>query len=159
MTPDELVGLDSAKVRGDSDLLRFYIETYQEYFGRKPSCVGCTFRSDFQKLKRRIKGGGSILAKKKKSMATFELKRKTGKLLHYRLGGGIIRSYDTNLTEEFVIGYLTHGTPEQIEERKKLFSKLPDMTPVDRKEPAAPEGYYPQEGAKDLTNKPRKKKK
>lgn len=126
MTVKELISLDASKVRRDSNLMLFYIETFKEAFGYAPNCAGCTFNSDWYKLVNRINGTENLLTlQKEKTMATFQLKKAEGKILSFKKDGVTHRKYDTNLTEEFVLGYLSNGSEEEIEQRKKLFSKLP----------------------------------
>ena len=129
MTVSELISIDASKVRRDSNLMLFYIETFKEAFGYAPNCAGCTFNSDWYKLVNRINGTENLLTlQKEKTMATFQLKKAEGKILSFKKEGTTHRKYDTNLTEEFVIGYLSNGSEEEIEQRKKLFSKLPKET-------------------------------
>ena len=126
MKTKELISLDASKVRRDSNLMLFYIETFKDAFGYAPNCAGCTFNSDWYKLANRINGKENLLTlQKEKTMATFQLKKAEGKILSFKKGGVTYRKYDTSLTEEFVLGYLSNGTEEEIEQRKKLFSKLP----------------------------------
>lgn len=137
MTIQDLISNDSTKVRRDSNLMLFYIETFKEAFGYAPSCVGCTFNSDWLKLLRKLNGTDENLLtlQKEKTMATFKLKRQEGKILSFKKDGITYRKYDTSLTEDFVIGYLENGTDEQITERKAMFSKLPKVkTEVEVKE-------------------------
>lgn len=127
MTAQEIINIGSKKVRSDSHLMRLYIDAFKEQFGKIPSCAGCTFSTDFLKLKRAVERKDFTFAKTIIPMKnSFQLKSKKGKILSYQTHGRTIRRYDTNLTEEFVVGFLTHGTEAEINERKKLFSKLPD---------------------------------
>ena len=56
----------------------------------------------------------------------FKLKRRENKILSYKKNGKTYRQYDTKLTADFVNGYLTNGTPEQLKERKAAFQILPE---------------------------------
>lgn len=61
---------------------------------------------------------------------TFKYKSQGEILTYTNDKGKKIRIYDTNLTEEFVQGYLTPNkftSAEEIEDRKKNFKKLPDF--------------------------------
>lgn len=130
MSKDELILLNSDKVRRDSSLMAFYIETFFETFGYKPNCAGCTFNSDFNKLKIALSGKKNNLTltvNNTKMENTFKLKKVESKILAFKKGKVTLRLYDTNLNENFVIDFLTHGTEEEIEQRKKLFSKLPKL--------------------------------
>jgi len=57
--------------------------------------------------------------------ASFKLKQKKGEILWYRKDDYTFRRYDYALDYGFVTEYLTHGTSEEIAQRKKLFSKFP----------------------------------
>ena len=57
---------------------------------------------------------------------TFKLRKSEGKILSFKKNGRTIHFYDNNMTEDLAVEYLTNGTPEQIEERKKLFAILPN---------------------------------
>src|SRR5690606_10060390 len=132
MEVKDLVKKSSQEVRGNSNLMAIYIKYFKEYFGHEPSCAGCTFANDFTRLKRVVLSGGSqeqkSRTKKQSKMETktFKLKKVEGKILSYKKNGKTIHFYDNNMTEQLAVEYLTHGTPEQIEERKKLFSILPN---------------------------------
>lgn len=130
MDIQELIQLNSDKVRRDSNLMLFYIECFSKTFGYKPNCAGCTFNSDFIKLKTALHNKEKVVNltnKTKKMENTFKLKRIEGNILAYRKDKKTFRLYDNSLNEEFVIGFLTNGTEEEIEQRKKLFSKLPKL--------------------------------
>lgn len=128
MEVKDLVKKSSQEVRGNSNLMAIYIKYFKEYFGHEPSCAGCTFANDFTRLKRAVLNGGKISRTKKQGKMetkTFKLKKVEGKILSYKKNGKTIHFYDNNMTEQLAVEYLTHGTPEQIEERKKLFAILP----------------------------------
>lgn len=132
MTAQEIVKLDSGKVRSNSHLMLLYIEAFKLQFGKAPNCAGCTFSTDFQKLKRAVEGNNPTFAKTIIPMeATYKFRSPKGVILSYKSGIRTIRRYDNKLTEEFVIGFLTNGTPEEISARKKLFSKIPDSLMFD----------------------------
>ena len=133
MEVKDLVKKSSQEVRGNSNLMAIYIKFFKEYFGHEPNCAGCTFANDFTRLKRVVLSGGSkgqqiARAKKHRAMETktFKLKKTEGKILSFKKSGRTIHFYDSNMTEHVAVEYLTHGTPEQIEERKKLFAILPN---------------------------------
>lgn len=133
MEVKDLVKKSSQEVRGNSNLMAIYIKFFQEYFGHEPNCAGCTFANDFTRLKRVVLSGSSqeqqIARTKKQSKMetkTFKLKKSEGKILSFKKNGKTIHFYDNNMTEHVAVEYLTHGTPEQIEERKKLFAILPN---------------------------------
>lgn len=133
MTANEFIQLNSDKVRRDSSLMLFYIDLFFETFGYRPNCAGCTFNSDFYKLKSALSKEKNVnLSLNKKVMQnTFKLKKVTNTILSFKKDKVTHRLYDTNLNENFVIGYLTNGTEEEIAERKKLFSKLPELEEVE----------------------------
>src|SRR5690606_18195970 len=124
MEVKDLVKKSSQEVRGNSNLMAIYIKYFKEYFGHEPSCAGCTFAENFTRLKRVVLNGGKISRTKKQSKMetkTFKLKKVEGKILSYKKNGKTIHFYDNNMTEQLAVEYLTNGTPEQIEDRKKLF--------------------------------------
>lgn len=133
MTANEFIQLNSDKVRRDSSLMLFYIDLFYKTFDYKPNCAGCTFNSDFYKLKRALSKEKNVnLSLNKKVMEkTFKLKKVTNTILSFKKDKVTHRLYDTNLNEDFVVGYLTNGTEEEIAERKKLFSKLPKLEEVE----------------------------
>ena len=103
----------------------FYIESFIEAFGYKPVCAGCSFSSDWAKLARFVNSGEMPNKNKNIMSNTFKLKKVTNTILRYEIGGSVVRKYDNLMDEDFAIGFLTNGTPTQIEERKKLFAVLP----------------------------------
>lgn len=119
----DFVKLDGRKVRGDSDLMAIYINEFERVFGRKPNCAGCTFNSDFKKLRNEIMNPKKSTIKMEN---TFKYKKAKGEILFFKKNGKTVRRYDNKLTEDFVIGYLTNGTKEELEDRKKEFSVIPE---------------------------------
>lgn len=151
MDVNELILIDSRKVRSDSNLMSIYIEAYQKQFGRKPNCAGCTFADDWKRFILAVRSGNEptrLTTNRKVMEQTFKLKKVQMKILSYRQGGKTFRLYDNKLNEGFVIGYLTNGTEEELKERKALFSILPESL---RDEPKAKEAEPVQEVA---TNEP-----
>lgn len=132
MDIQELILINSDKVRRDSNLMAFYIESFYTVFGTRPNCAGCTFSSDWKKFVSKVKNGGNLVTLKTKEIKmknTFKLKKIQNKIFAYRIEKKTFRSYDNNFTEEFVKNFLTFGTPEEIEIRKQLFSVLPQDLP------------------------------
>lgn len=142
----DLVQLSSQKVRLSPDLMAIYIKAYREVFGNTPNCAGCTFSSDFTKLKRVVFSGKKQNTKIKNTMKTeqtFKLKKRQGKIYSYKREGKTIHFYDTNMTEQLAVEFLTHGSEAQIEERKKLFAvlpKFPESTESDTADSTKSEG-------------------
>ena len=128
MTVNELILIESHKVRRDSNLMFFYVEAFYKAFGYKPNCAGCSFSTDWQKLVKFINQQGKILTTENKSiMSTFKLKKIQNKIFAYKKDGQTFRRYDNHFDEAFVNQFLSNGTAEQIDERKKLFSILPEQ--------------------------------
>jgi len=126
MEVQELIKLNSREVRGSSSLMAIYVELFQKHFGYKPNCAGCTFNSDFQKLKNTVLNQSSNKNLNNQIMEkTFQLRQVKGEILTYKKDGKTVRQYDNRMTEDFAISFLTNGTKEQIEDRKKLFKKIP----------------------------------
>ncbi len=155
MTKEELIAFGSSKVRNDSTLLSFYKEIFKEEFGYYPICAGCSFSNDWDKL---IKSNNISLTKNFEIMnPEFEIKDKQ-KIHTYTDAKGIKRRCSGfHFTIEFAIAYLTNGTEEEIELRKKDFKTLPNFEKEStqdalEKEPSISElkALYPQfAGAKD----------
>lgn len=137
MTKEEFFNNNTAnEVRGNSNLMAVFISIYEEHFGHKPTCSGCAFKSEFNNLKNAIFNKKEIKIKNKKmEKKDFKIRVRNAEILSYKNEKGkIVRKYDNALTNDFVVGFLTHGTPEQIAERKKLFSILPAQFRVEKKE-------------------------
>ncbi len=132
MTKEELIAFGSSKVRNDSTLLSFYKEIFKEEFGYYPICAGCSFSTDWDKL---IKSNNISLTKKFEIMnPEFEIKDKQ-KIHTYRDAKGIKRRCSGfHFTIEFAIAYLTNGTKEEIELRKKEFKTLPNLEQTEEQE-------------------------
>jgi len=129
MDIQELILKNSDKVRRDSSLMAFYIESYEKVFGYKPNCAGCTFSTDWNNFVRKVTGKEKQIIQNYNKMdadKNFKLKKVQNKIFAYRIEKQTRRLYDNNFTNEFVDAFLTHGTKEEIAERKKLFSVLPE---------------------------------
>src|SRR6478736_9243120 len=127
MTVNELILLDKRKVRRDSNLMSLYLLYFKETFKYAPNCAGCSFGSDWQKLVNFYskKVEKKVTLQKENVMSTISIKRIQGKILAYKKDGRTFRQYDNILTDSFVKEYLSNGTKEEIEERKRLFN-FPD---------------------------------
>lgn len=127
MTVNELILIDKSKVRRDSNLMSLYLLHFKETFKYAPSCAGCSFASDWQKLvsfySKKVEK--KVTLQKENLMNTISIKRIQGKILSYKKDGRTFRQYDNILTDSFVKEYLSNGNEEEIEERKKLFN-FPD---------------------------------
>lgn len=134
MTVEELLKISAHKVRNTPSLMSFYIETFINVFDRKPNCAGCTFSNDFKQLKNKLSQNNKdqiittsnnvIVGKMEK---TFKLKTLSNKIVKYAKNGAYHRIYDNKMNEEFAVNYLTFGSPEEIETRKKEFHTLPEI--------------------------------
>ena len=134
MTKEELIAFGSSKVRNDSALLSLYFEMFKEQFGYIPPPPCCGNMSDWHKFEK-SKGENISLTKNYKIMNTeFEVKDKQ-KIYTYTDVKGVKRrcgGYYMNV--EFAIEYLTNGTEEQIELRKKEFKTLPNLEKTEEQE-------------------------
>lgn len=127
MTVNELILIESGKVRSSPDLMAFYIESFKSVFNYRPACAGCTFSSDWKKFVAKVGGSGSTPTIQRKTiMIDFKLKKVQHKILAYKANGKMHKLYDSKLTSDFVEAYLTNGTKEQIKDRKELFAILPE---------------------------------
>lgn len=121
MTVEELILLDKAKVRRDSNLMHLYLEFFKEAFNRVPNCAGCSFATDWQKLVSKY-SKKSVTLQKVNPMKTITIKKIQGKILSYKKDGKTFRLYDNILTDDFIKEYISNGTEEEIAERKKMFN-------------------------------------
>lgn len=121
MTVEELILLDKAKVRRDSNLMRLYLEFFKEAFNRVPNCAGCSFATDWQKLVSKY-SKKSVTLQKVNPMKTITIKKIQGKILSYKKDGKTFRLYDNILTDAFIKEYISNGTEEENTERKKMFN-------------------------------------
>lgn len=132
----DLLKKDSAEVRRNPDLMLFYIETFTKTFNYAPSCAGCTFTSDWRKLclhfYRKDDNNVVNLSTNNNSiiMKEFKFKVINNVILSYVKNGRTYRAYDNTAKVDFVIGFLTNGTEQELAERKKLFSTLPDLSDI-----------------------------
>lgn len=119
MTKEELILQGASKVRNDKNLLALYVELFKAQFGYKPVCAGCTFSTDWKKF---ISTNNKTHPIMQKSFIV-----KDGHKIHtYKKDKQTFRMYGYNMTEEFAQEYLTNGTTDEIEERKKDFRELPE---------------------------------
>lgn len=126
MTIEDLIKAGKDQVRRNPDLMSAYILLFTEVFGRKPDCAPCTFNRDWERLinstnpiNLEIMTGKTFRLINNSIIYSYDeldvkLKRKIRK-----------RAYGNVMTEEFAINYLTHGTAQQIADRKKQFAVLP----------------------------------
>lgn len=121
MTADELILLDKRKVRGDSSLMSLYLEYFEDAFNKKPSCAGCSFASDWQRLVS-FYSKKTITLQKEKVMNTITIKKVQGKILSYKKDGKTYRQYDNILTDSFIKEYISNGSEEELIQRKKMFN-------------------------------------
>lgn len=127
MTRAELIAIGRHKVRSDESLMLFYLKEFEILFGRKPNCASCTFVSDWVKFERGKNNENFIPMETK----TFQLTQKGKDKIHtYKEGKQPLRTYGYKMTEAFANAYLTKGTDEQIEDRKKWFNVLPSKPKV-----------------------------
>lgn len=126
MTVTDLIKAGKDQVRRNPDLMSAYIQLFTEQFGRKPDCAGCTFNYDWQRLTNSTNIQNSEIMSDK----TFRLKN-SGIIYSYDVDDKKLkrkirkRAYGNVMTEEFAELYLTHGTDQQIADRKKQFAVLP----------------------------------
>src|SRR6478735_7865439 len=121
MTVEEFILLDKAKVRRDSNLMHLYLEFFQTAFGRVPNCAGCSFGTDWAKLVTKY-SKNYVTLQKGKIMNTISIKKIQGKILTYKKDGRTYRQYDNILTDAFIKEFISNGTEQEIEERKKMFN-------------------------------------
>jgi hypothetical protein len=125
MTIEDLIKAGKNQVRNNSNLMSAYIDLFTEKFGRKPDCAGCTFNVDWNRLTNSNIQNTEIMSDK-----TFRLKN-NAVIYSYDVEDKKLkriirkRAYGNVMTEEFAENFLTHGTAQQIADRKKQFAVLP----------------------------------
>ena len=137
MTFLELTKYNKSEVRSDSNLTLYFMSAYEHIFKRVPICSGCSINNEINSLYSEIKKkvnlhDEEILINQKQlkmvdNNKTFEksILMQEDLIAYIDENGRVRRKFTNKLNDEFVIGYLTNGTPEEIEERKKKFKVLP----------------------------------
>ena len=136
MTYGELILKSSSEVRSNSNLTSCFINAYKNVFGHVPTCSGCAINNELGNLIKHIKTRN--LQEQEIEVTTNNItmvdNSKTfvlnpslqDDMLAYRDKNKVIRrKFVSKLTDEYVVAYLTNGTAEEIEERKKKFKVLP----------------------------------
>lgn len=122
MELSEFVRLDPDKIRRDKELMQLFVKFYEAAFSFLPSCVGCSFKSGFRKLKQYSNGNVKIVnfdKNNKMEAKTFLLKNQFKlKILSYKKDGKMYRTYGYNMTEDFARELVKAGHGE-------VFSKPP----------------------------------
>ena len=101
--------------------MHLYIESFKETFHYLPTCTGCSFDSDWNKLKNFYLKKNSLLQTPRIMSDNIKIKKVQGKILAYHKNGKTYRLYDNILNDDFIKEYVSNGTPEELAERKKLF--------------------------------------
>lgn len=128
MKKQELIKLGSSNVKGNSVYLQLYFDFFKLEHGYTPHPPCCGNMSDWNKFISSNNNNNKYIEIMSKS---FEIKDKQ-KIHSFVKERRTQRCYGHNMTEEFAIEYLTIGTEEEIEIRKKDFKKLPILeTEVD----------------------------
>lgn len=133
MTTKELVSLNPRKIRHNNELMQLYIQKFEAAFSYKPNCAGCTFNKDFNKLKKHVNSGSksTIINLKPETMSAYKIKPKfRAQILTYVKDKRSYRTYGRNISDQFAKEFLTHGTEEQLAERKKMFDAIPSQKQV-----------------------------
>ena len=136
MTYGELILKSSSEVRNDSNLTSYFINAYKNVFAHVPTCSGCAINNELGNLIKHIKTRNlqeqEIEATTNNitmvdNSKTFVLSPSLqDDMLAYTDENKVIRrKFVSKLTDEYVISYLTNGTAEEIEDRKKKFKVLP----------------------------------
>jgi len=111
MTSQELILIDKGKVRRDSNLMSLYLTYFQEAYGYRPSCAGCSFATDWQKIVSFYSNKEEkTLNLQKEIFMEITIKKIQGKILSYKKDGKTFRLYDNILNYDFIDGYLKNGS-------------------------------------------------
>ena len=160
MTVEELIKAGKSSVRNSPALMAQYKILFKQVFGREPDCAGCTFNRDWERLVNNSPQNLEIMSEK-----TFRLK-KPGIIYSYDVEDKKLkrsfrkRVYGNIMSEDFANDYLTIGSAQEIEERKKQFAVLPEKFRDEEKEDISKlkiaelrelaASAYPEEEWKDL---------
>ena len=136
MTYGELILKSSSEVRSNANLTSYFINAYKNVFGHVPTCSGCAINNELGNLIKHIKTRN--LQEQEIEVTTNNITMvdysKTfvlspslqDDMLAYTDKNKVIRrKFVSKLTDEYVISYLTNGTAEEIDDRKKKFKVLP----------------------------------
>lgn len=123
MTKSELIEKGKHKVRNTPDLMHIYKSLFAEQFGYSPNCAGCTFEGDWRKFT--STSSTKPLTTMENKQRTYELRDKKNPIISFKKDGRTHHAYANNTTDEFMIGYLSSGTEDELKERAKMFKKLP----------------------------------
>lgn len=144
MTFGELIKNTKDRVRSDSNLTLYFIAGYQYLFSIKPTCAGCSINKELDKFKREVIKRDlldtEILINEKNipmdnSKTFLKSANLTENMLVFTDKDGIKRRKFVNkLNDDFVIGYLTFGSEQELIERKKKFKVLPIAMREEKKE-------------------------
>lgn len=121
MKVEELILLNKAEVRRDSNLMHLYLTYFKDAFGKTPNCASCSFGTDWQKLVS-LYSKKTVTLQKRNRMKSIQIKKVQGRILTYKKDGRTFRQYDNILTDEFIKEFISNGTDEEIAERKKMFN-------------------------------------
>ena len=129
MTTKELISLNPRNIRTNNELMQLYIKKFEAAFSYKPNCAGCTFNNDFNKLKKHVNSGATeqqiTVNLKQQTMNNYKIKPKyRAQILTYVKNKRPYRSYGRNMTDAFASEFLTHGTKQQLAERRKMFDTI-----------------------------------
>lgn len=124
MTVEELIKAGKDQVRKNSDLMSAFIKIFEEKYGLG-ACIPCFFNSNWEKLTNsniqntEIMSDKSFRLKNNSLIYSYDVDdKKAGRPIRKRAYGNV-------MTEEFAENYLTHGTAQEIADRKKQFTILP----------------------------------
>lgn len=126
MTLQELINKGSSAIRGNNELMSLFIKYYKENFTDEPSCYSCSWNGTFNKLAQIVNHSTINTRTMISQNKTFILKKGLKEnMLSYKHLHRTYRLYIKDLNDNFVINFLTYGTEQEIEDRKKMFEKLP----------------------------------
>ena len=126
MTLEELLSNDANVIRKNEELMNLFIHYYKEVFSYIPSCVGCSFKRSYRKLKKFSQNGEKTLPlikmqNQKKMKNSFLLKKSERLKIHSYVKNGVkYRRYGNAIDEAFARELVAAG-------KSDIFLKLPDM--------------------------------
>lgn len=133
----DFLNLKSSEIKNNPTLLGLFIQAFEDVMKRTPICSGCSLNSEYDSFlnevarfenreKEIILNTKNITKMNKGKTFTLSINATDSILAYVDEKGNDRRKFVERLTDEFVNDYLTHGTDEEIELRKKKFSKFPD---------------------------------
>lgn len=129
MDVKEFLKLGHKAIRMNSDNLNRFVEEYYKVFGVRPNCAGCTFKTTYADLYNKVFNKTNNNFIKHVIMENFKINVRERSNIHQFIDPKtkkVRRSYGKNMSEEFAVAFLKHGSKKEIEARKLIFDFIPE---------------------------------